>query len=770
MKSIYKIAKLELSILFFSPIAWLVLIIFSIQCGVNLTEWLDRYVTYFEQGSNLSGLTNRVFSVTYRGYFFVSIKDNLFLYLPLLTMGLISRELSSGSIKLLLSSPINFIQIVLGKYLAMVVYGLFLSFILVISMLAGGISIENFDYPLVLSGIIGLFLLICAYASIGLFISSLTSYQVVAAVGTMATLLLLNYIDQIGQTIPFLSDIFYWISMEGRTDQMINGLISSKSIIYFCAVIVFFLLITMLRLSFQRNTVSLFKKIASYTVVCFFTFSAAYLGSNPYLATYFDLTANNAVTLTKEGQGITNKLKDKPIVLTYYVNILDGNSARSGLPKYKNFNYRKMEPYTRFLPQLELNYVYYYDTVPAISQIYRDNPGLYGKELAKKVAKSYKLDFKDVLSPKEIRKIVNLEPEQNQYISQFTADNKKSFVRMFEDVTHYPGPEHVVSSLKQLTTESPLVGFITSNGSKSLSKNDSDLWNGIMQREDERRSLLNIGFDVQSVNLSTVTNLNSFDILVIASPTQEFNPSDLEKIMSYFESGGNALILADVNAVNVLNPITNHLGLELTSGQIIQDNTNLLPSFVIGDLVDEATTVFKSRNISRWIKSKYNNVAMPGAVGIAMKTNTEFYKTGILKLTRESYLIPFDNTLERETDSILFKSAKKDVTGIYTGMAMKRQVSGKSQRILVFGDADFMSNAQYNNRNVPNVNSFLIKEIFQWLSNDTFPPNVRPEEAKDDLMLVNRNEIGWMRIFLAVIIPLLILMAGLFIIIKRKRI
>ena len=131
---------------------------------------------------------------------FTHIQQYLYLYIPLLTMGLMSRELSSGSIKLLYSSPVTNKEIVLGKYFAMLVYGLVLIGILAIYVLYSACTIKAFDFTVALSGLLGLYLLICAYASIGLFMSSLTSYQVVSAMGTLAILAALSLVRGSGKT------------------------------------------------------------------------------------------------------------------------------------------------------------------------------------------------------------------------------------------------------------------------------------------------------------------------------------------------------------------------------------------------------------------------------------------------------------------------------------------------------------------------------------------------------------------------------------------
>jgi len=99
-------------------------------------------------------------------------------------MGLISREINGGTIKLLYSSPVKIQQIVFGKYLAMMVYSLVLIAIVGIFMIAGMFNIKSADGGMLLSGTLGFYLLLCTYSAIGLFMSCLTTYQVVAAVST----------------------------------------------------------------------------------------------------------------------------------------------------------------------------------------------------------------------------------------------------------------------------------------------------------------------------------------------------------------------------------------------------------------------------------------------------------------------------------------------------------------------------------------------------------------------------------------------------------
>ena len=111
MKVILKIAKSELSFLFYSPIAWLILVLFTFQTSMHFASLIEDLIVTKESRGNLFDLTEKVFTGTPRGII-AYVQQYLYLYIPLLTMGLMSKEKSSGTIKLLFSSPITNTQII----------------------------------------------------------------------------------------------------------------------------------------------------------------------------------------------------------------------------------------------------------------------------------------------------------------------------------------------------------------------------------------------------------------------------------------------------------------------------------------------------------------------------------------------------------------------------------------------------------------------------------------------------------------------------------
>ena len=122
IRQTFRVAKIELSSMFYSPVAWLVLIIFALLIGYDYANVFDSQLRAQSLGSGLWNVSSAIYNSWMTGIL-KPILRNLYLYIPLITMGLMSREYQSGSIKLLYSSPVKNSSIIFGKYLAMMCYG-----------------------------------------------------------------------------------------------------------------------------------------------------------------------------------------------------------------------------------------------------------------------------------------------------------------------------------------------------------------------------------------------------------------------------------------------------------------------------------------------------------------------------------------------------------------------------------------------------------------------------------------------------------------------
>ena len=277
-------------------------------------------------------------------------------------MGIVSRELSSGSIKLLYSSPVTNSQIILGKFVSTVIYALVMCCILLLYVFVAGGTIQNFEWGAVLIGLLGLFLLTCTYAAVGIFISSLTTYQFVAAVGTFLSLMFLTYVGTWWQEYDFIRDITYWLSINGRASTFINGMICSEDLLYFPLVMVLFLSLTIIRLNAIRQKIPFLKTLGKNIIIIIAVCFIGYLSSRPVLMTYYDGTSIKWNTLTKQSRDILSKL-DGDLTITGYCNVLSGSYSWVGYPYFIQKNRELFKQYERFKPEIKLRMVYYYDSL-----------------------------------------------------------------------------------------------------------------------------------------------------------------------------------------------------------------------------------------------------------------------------------------------------------------------------------------------------------------------------------------------------------------------
>jgi ABC-2 type transport system permease protein len=153
--------------------------------------------------------------------------------MPFITMRLLAEERQTGTIELLLTYPLRDWEVLLGKYLA--VLGLY-TLLLVLTLLYP-LTLAYFarvEWGTVLSGYIGMFLMGSAFLAVGLFASSLTASQIVAAAWTFGILLLLWVIgwgaDSLGGT---WGKVLQHLSTMEHNDNFAKGVLDTKDVLYY---------------------------------------------------------------------------------------------------------------------------------------------------------------------------------------------------------------------------------------------------------------------------------------------------------------------------------------------------------------------------------------------------------------------------------------------------------------------------------------------------------------------------------------------------------
>lgn len=760
MRKILKIAGTEIRILFVSPIAWIILAIFSFHTAMAYTDLLD---VISMQQSFRSPLWYSVTKGIYSGNLgvFFNIKEHLYLYIPLLTMGLMSQEYGSGSIKLLYSSPVSSHKIIWGKFLSMAAYGLILCGILATTIVLSAFHIENFDLPLSLSGLLGIYLLIVTYSAIGLFMSSLTSYQVVAAICTLGILSFLNYIKYLWQDIGFIRDITYWLSLSGRTEELTNGLICSEDILYFIIITLFFLSLSIIKLESGKLSGSV-ERTLKYIIVSVCTLAAGYLSRYPKFTFYHDSTAVKSETLTETSREVMEQLNGG-LKITTYVNLLDPD-YHEGAPHMVNTDIGRFKKYIRFKPDLKMEYVYYYEKCEN-KELDEKFPRLSLKGKAQKLAEIMDVDFENFLSPEEIKKHVDLKEEGYRFVRIIERDNgEKTFLRIFDDSRKFPLENEISTAMKRLAVRAPRIGFSRGHGERNSRKPGDREYLTFAKEPRFRHSLINKGFDLCEVEISEGIP-ETVDILVIADPQSDFNTNEIQNISDYIDAGKNLILIGEPENRDIIQPLFDLIGIETVPGTIVCPTGIFDDDMLFCKFTAEGCRLIPSyKNL---LHKKYV-ISMPGAMGI---------KTGIENKFRTYPVLCTDTTSWNEIDTEDFINEKAtcregtEIRQSYSTMiALTREGSEREQRIIVIGDADCISNAELvkTRQGVNASNYSLITGIFHWMSYGEFPLIIVHRNPKDTGIAISQAGIRRIKFFLKGFIPLFFIVFGLWTILKRK--
>lgn len=234
MTNIWSLVKKELRAYFSSPIAYVVIAGFLLLVGYfyySLVAWFNAAAMqmaqnpYYAQQVNINEM---VFAPLFHNMTII-----LILVAPLLTMRLLAEEKKSGTDELLFTSPLSVAEIVCGKYAAaLIMWVIMLGLTALLSIFA--FAYGNPELAPWLTGYLGLFLMGALFIAIGLFFSSLTENQIVAAFLTVVTLLLLlvlNWVTSSGG--GSWRTVLGYLSFSDHFEDMTRGILDTKDIVYY---------------------------------------------------------------------------------------------------------------------------------------------------------------------------------------------------------------------------------------------------------------------------------------------------------------------------------------------------------------------------------------------------------------------------------------------------------------------------------------------------------------------------------------------------------
>jgi ABC-2 type transport system permease protein len=248
MRNVLAIVERELRAYFNSPIAYVVLTIFVFLSGIFfrsiLAQVMQMGLISQMQAQQLGPRPMDMPGMISRG--FLSTMSVIMLFImPMLTMGLFSEEKKRGTIELLLTSPLTDLQVVLGKFFAA---GLFFVILLVTTWIPMAV-LYLYSSPAsgpILTAYLGLLLYGLAIIAIGLFISTLTENQIIAAVLSFGAIMVLWLVDVVANNTESATgkSVLTYLSILSHLDDFMKGVLSTSHIIFYVSLMLIGLFLT----------------------------------------------------------------------------------------------------------------------------------------------------------------------------------------------------------------------------------------------------------------------------------------------------------------------------------------------------------------------------------------------------------------------------------------------------------------------------------------------------------------------------------------------
>lgn len=781
MKLLLKITKNELRNLFYSPVAWILMLLFLGLCSYTYTASIYPWAKQTEQvlkndplwlAKVMESVTFTIFNSPGSG-FFPSILPHIYLFIPLLTMSIISREINNGTIRLLYSSPVTIRQIVLGKYIALMIYNLVFVAIPAIFVISGCFDISHFDIGPQLSSLFGFYLLLCALTAIGFYMSSLTTYPIVAAVASFTVLIVLVYVGRLWQQYDIVRDLTWFLSINNRVDKMMSGLISSKDVVYYLVIMFMFVGFTMLKLKDGREAKPWYVKAGRYLTVIIIGLGTGYISSRPQFIAWWDTERREMNTIHPVTQSILKELNDGPLEVTFYSNLMYPG-FELGLPANRNGYMTMMwEKYQRFKKDMDFKFVYFYDLLPEDSAVYKMYPGKTLQQIAGITAAKNQVDSSLFMAPEEFRKIADLKDESLRSIMELKYKGKKTFLRLYNGGGAgggLPAEMQVNAALKRLTGAPMLkVYYVSGELERSIYKKGEREYNNHVANKLNGEALINLGFDTDTLNLQTQSIPADADIVALADPRMELSTVALQKLEKYIDEGRNMLILGEPGKQYVLNPLLKKLDLHLMEGQLAQsrmdetaEKINYWNNPASDELAPEWWMLYYKHLRANKVPDGPSFSKMYGTTALTAGSDSGFTATPLFTTASDDVWLKKGKMV---IDSVppVFTPQEGDIKALPFSLFLQltRKINNREQRIIVGADADFISNSRLDIQTA--------RGFYSWLCYNKAPYYTPIPYATDNYIKCSAARAEVYNIAYVWVLPALILLTGMIILTRRKR-
>ncbi len=704
--SIYKTSRKEFKAFFHSPFAYVVTGLFILITAVFF--WVGNINA---QSADLNALL-------------YSMGTLLLFIVPIITMKSLAEDKKSGTEVLLVTSPTRISAIIAGKYLAILLFFLVITGITLIYPLTL-LLFSSQSLLSLLGAYTGFILLGAALIAVGIFASSITENQVVAATVSFTSFIFLLLLQPAGyQTGGTISKALNWFSVFSRYSDFTRGIFDLNTVLYYFSFIFFFLFLT-IRVMEKNKLKNLLGsrnfKYGTNSILLIAGVLAILVFINLFAEKFtfkFDLTQNKVYSIGNTTEAILDKL-DKDIVI---YGLFDDGKIDSDYKEVKDL----LESYTGNSRHIKVKYI---DPDIDASIIKKLDPD--GSKALKKNdfivacgSKSKKLSYENLFK---------LEIDQQTFARYKTGSTAEQ---------GFTGAIKYVAADK-----TPSLYFVEGHEEGKLDTQYKTL----------KEYLEKNNFNIKKINISKAEAIpEDAEILLFISPKKDLSSNEYGKVNEYLKKGGRAAFLFDY----------------IASDPAFSRFDSILSSYSLSINHDKVKENDASKHVPN---NKYGILEGVGKNSV-IPIDFEIYlpdsrSIKTLKNVKSSVsLIPLISTSIHSVGEAVDKQKGGNLQGPLTlGIAAESKAPGRHSKILVLGNSTFLGESagqQYS----PNFSSgiYFFVSSLGWLQDKTDDLVISPKAYDNQKLKINQFTANLVGVYVIAVVPLAILSMG-FYVWKRRR-
>lgn len=641
--------------------------------------------------------------------------------IPILTMRILAEERKQKIDQLILTAPISVGKIVMGKYLALL--SAFAIPMLVVC-----------TYPLILTAfgdvplgenytcIFGIFLFGAACIAVGVFISSITENQVIAAVLSFGVLLIFYWMSGIKSLISsqgnLLTELLSQLDFYEKFVAFLQGTFSVTNTIYFISVIGLFLFFTVQsiqkrRFSVSKNTFStgVYSSTMIVAVLVLVILVNMIAQNIPEKYATIDVTAEKLYTISDTTTELVSNLSED--ITIYVINSKDNRDETVD---------KTLEGYKDLSSHIKVEY-----KDPA------KYPNFYSQYTSDSITRNSLIVVSDKRS-----KVIDY---NSLYETEF------DYTTYSQTATGYDAEGQLTSAISFVTNDNmPKVYVIEGHDEAEL----DSTFTAALAKENIETETINL--------LQHETVPEDAQAILILSPLSDFSKDDADKVISYLGQGGKAFITTAVTDKDMTNfkSILQFYNVDFLDGMVVENDSSYYyqsPFYIMPEIASDTLT-------NGIYGNKY--IIAPVAQALTMTEGDEFSFTQLLTTTEKS-INKADAANMQD-----FSMEEGDTQGPFTlGLVATKQLEETTSVAAIFGSEGLFT--QSVNSYTADANLELFTNVWSSLVEHESPVSVPVKSLQSTSLVVTQANFIWLALLTVVVIPVTLLITGIVIWARRRR-